>query len=156
MLSLLAVWEAAAGPSAPALAQQAAAGLAQLAHALPAVPADAGGGVSGGWDAVTPFLNVGITGVVLLMLVFRKGIVPEWSLRDAEERIARLEARNTDLEDRLRDSTNLMMTQVMPVTTRAVDVTADLLDHLEEERGRRDDRRDDRREDTRGRAPRAR
>jgi hypothetical protein len=153
MISLLAVREAAAGPSAPALAQQAAAGLAQLAHAL---PADAGGGVSGGWDAVTPFLNVGITGVVLLMLVFRKGIVPEWSLRDAEERIARLEARNTDLEDRLRDSTNLMMTQVMPVTTRAVDVTADLLDHLEEERGRRDDRRDDRREDTRGRAPRAR
>jgi hypothetical protein len=94
---------------------------------------------------VTPFLNVGITGVVLMMVLFRKGIVPEWSLREAEARIARLETRNGDLEDRLRDSTNLMLTQVMPVTNRAVEVTADLLDHLDGERDRRDDRRDERR-----------
>lgn len=140
---LLAAWEAAAGPSAPALGQHAAAQIQAVT-----APDVAGGG----WDAVTPFLNVGITGVVLLMVLFRKGIVPEWALRDAEARIAQLEARNSDLEDRLRDSTNLMMTQVMPVTTRAVDVTSDLLDHLQEERRRGDDRR----EDPRGRAPRAR
>jgi hypothetical protein len=130
----LTVWETASGPSAPALAQHASAQLLAVTDAA---------GPS--WDSVTPFLNVGITGVVLLMVLFRKGIVPEWSLREAEARIAKLEARNGDLEDRLRDSTNLMMTQVMPVTNRAVEVTADLLDHLDGQRDRRDDRRDERR-----------
>jgi hypothetical protein len=148
---LVGAWEAAVGPAAPAVGQHLVMQVTSLSHLV-------GAGDGPSWDSVTPFLNVGITGVVLLMVLFRKGIVPEWSLRDAERRITQLEARNGDLEDRLRDSTNLMMTQVMPVTTRAVDVTADLLDHLEGERGRRGDRgeREDRRDDTRGRGPRAR
>jgi hypothetical protein len=135
---LLTVWEAAVSPSSPGLVQHASTQLA-------AMTADAGASGGPSWDSVTPFLNVGITGVVLLMVLFRKGIVPEWSLRDAEARIVQLETRNGDLEDRLRDSTNLMLTQVMPVTNRAVEVTADLLDHLDGERDRRDDRRDERR-----------
>lgn len=157
---LVALWEAASGPSAPALAQHAAGQLAAFA-----VDTTASGSGGPSWDSVTPFLNVGITGVVLLMVLFRKGIVPEWSLRDAEKRIEALQARNSDLEDRLRDSTNLMMTQVMPVTTRAVDVTADLLDHLQDQREGRNRRSTDRGEwrnddrderDERGRAPRGR
>jgi hypothetical protein len=150
---LLTVWEAAVSPSSPGLVQHA-------STQLVALTADAGPAGGPSWDSVTPFLNVGITGVVLMMVLFRKGIVPEWSLREAEDRIAKLETRNSDLEDRLRDSTNLMMTQVMPVTTRAVEVTADMLDHLDGERGRRDDRSDryDRRDDPppRDRVPRGR
>jgi hypothetical protein len=147
---LLEAWSGASSPSAPALVHT----LAGQVAALTSMVADSTSGPS--WDSVTPFLNVGITGVVLLMLVFRKGIVPEWVLRDVERRNEQLEVRLLDLENRLRDSTNLMMTQVMPVTNRAVEVTADLLDHLDEERGRRDDRRNDPRDDGRGRAARGR
>jgi hypothetical protein len=88
-------------------------------------------------DFVTPFLNVGITGILLLMLVFGKGIVPAWSYERALQRIEKLEAEKAGCEERVRESTALLIDKVVPLMTRAVDVETQLLDAMRE-----DERRD--------------
>lgn len=94
-------------------------------------------GDSGGqFDFVTPFLNVGLVGVLLLMFVLRKGIVPEWVLKQAEERHkTELEAKDADikeLKELVRQGTELYNTQVVPAFTRSIDVNREYLELLRE------------------------
>ena len=87
-----------------------------------------------GFDFITPFLNVGLVGVLLLMFVLRKGIVPEWVLRQAEERHkAELEAKDADikeLKEMVKVGTELYNTQVVPAFTRSIDVNREYLELL--------------------------
>lgn len=97
------------------------------------------------FDLITPFLNVGLVGVLLLMFVFRKGIVPEWVLRQTEERHkAELESRDADikeLKEMVRDGTELYNTQVVPAFTRSIDVNREYLELLRDRDRDRDDPR---------------
>lgn len=85
---------------------------------------------------ITPFLNVGLVGVLLLMFVLRKGIVPEWVLKQTEERHAtELAARDADikeLKDMVRQGADLYNTQVVPAFTRSIDVNREYLELLRE------------------------
>lgn len=85
---------------------------------------------------LTPFLNVGLVGVLLLMFVFRKGIVPEWVLRQTEERHKlEIEAKDNDireLKELVRQATELYNTQVVPAFTRSIDVNREYLELLRE------------------------
>jgi len=88
----------------------------------------------GGLNFTTPFLNVGLVGVLLLMFVLRKGIVPEWVLRQAEERHAReLSAKDVDIKElkqMVKEGTDLYNTQVVPAFTRSIDVNREYLELL--------------------------
>lgn len=88
------------------------------------------------FDLVTPFLNVGLIGVLLLMFVLRKGIVPEWVLRQAEERhkdeLAAKDADIKELKEMVRQGTDLYNTQVVPAFTRSIDVNREYLELLRE------------------------
>ena len=86
------------------------------------------------FDFVTPFLNVGLVGVLLLMFVLRKGIVPEWVLRQTEERHkAELAAKDVDikeLKELVKQGTELYNNQVVPAFTRSIDVNREYLELL--------------------------
>lgn len=90
------------------------------------IAAAASGTTGTGLDLITPWLNIGIAGVLILMFVLRKGIVPEWVLRAAEERhtqeCAAFTARIEKLEASLKDANNLIVGQVIPALTRSTDV----------------------------------
>lgn len=95
---------------------------------------DTTGGGSNNFDFITPFLNVGLVGVLLLMFVLRKGIVPEWVLKQAEERHkAELAAKDADikeLKEMVKQGTELYNTQVVPAFTRSIDVNREYLELL--------------------------
>lgn len=97
-------------------------------------PASGGGGGGGNLDFITPFLNVGLVGVLLLMFVLRKGIVPEWVLKQAEERhkeeLAAKDADIKELKQMVKDGTDLYNTQVVPAFTRSIDVNREYLELL--------------------------
>lgn len=94
------------------------------------------GGKGSSFDLVTPFLNVGLVGVLLLMFVFRKGIVPEWVLRSAEERHKlEIDAKDKDIAElklMVKDGNELYNTQVVPAFTRSIDVNKEYLEYLRE------------------------
>ena len=77
-------------------------------------------------DLITPFVNFGIIGVLVIMFVSRKFIIPEWVLREAQERHEReLAARDRDiaeLKETLKAGTDMYNTQVIPAFTRSIDV----------------------------------
>lgn len=89
------------------------------------------------FDFITPFLNVGLVGVLLLMFVLRKGIVPEWVLKQAEERHkAEIEAKDADikeLKEMVKQGTELYNSQVVPAFTRSIDVNREYLDLLRDQ-----------------------
>lgn len=98
-------------------------------------PASGGGG--GNLDFITPFLNVGLVGVLLLMFVLRKGIVPEWVLKQAEERhkeeLAAKDADIKELKQMVKEGTDLYNTQVVPAFTRSIDVNREYLELLRDQ-----------------------
>lgn len=98
--------------------------------ALAQAATDTGGSL----NFITPFLNVGLVGVLLLMFVLRKGIVPEWVLRQAEERHkAELVAKDADikeLKEMVKQGTDLYNSQVVPAFTRSIDVNREYLELL--------------------------
>lgn len=96
-----------------------------------------GGASSNPFDFITPFLNVGLVGVLLLMFVLRKGIVPEWVLKQAEDRHAReLEAKEadiTELKNLVAEGTKLYNDQVVPAFTRSIDVNREYVELLRQQ-----------------------
>jgi CHASE1-domain containing sensor protein len=91
-------------------------------------------------DWVSTIANLGIAGVLLVMLIKGWGIVLARELETARKQIEKLEAEKAALEERVRDSTALMIETVVPLMTRAVDVETGLLDRMKEEGWReRDD-----------------
>lgn len=86
------------------------------------------------FDFITPFLNVGLVGVLLLMFVLRKGIVPEWVLKQTEERhqqeLSRKDADIEELKRMVAEGTKLYNDQVVPAFTRSIDVNREYVELL--------------------------
>lgn len=86
------------------------------------------------FDFITPFLNIGLVGVLLLMFVLRKGIVPEWVLKQTEERhreeLARKDADIEELKKTVAEGTKLYNDQVVPAFTRSIDVNREYVELL--------------------------
>lgn len=80
-----------------------------------------------GVDVILPWINLGATGLVVVMVVLRKGLVPEWVLRDKEREITELKAEKAKLIEALDDSTQIIMNQIIPLATRMVDAETRLL-----------------------------
>jgi hypothetical protein len=84
-------------------------------------------------DWISTFTNLGIAGVLLVMLIKGWGIVLARELADARAQIAQLQSELAASEERVRDSTALMIEKVVPLMTRAVDVETDLLTRMRDE-----------------------
>lgn len=108
----------------------------------------------GSFNFITPFLNVGLIGVLLLMFVLRKGIVPEWVLKQAEERHQReLSAKDADITELKRlvaESTKMYNDQVVPAFTRSIDVNREYVELLRRQNDTPEHRAPNRRKATGG------
>lgn len=98
-------------------------------------PPDSQGGLQ--FDTVTPFLNLGLIGVLFLMFIARKGIVPEWVLKQEEDRhVKEMEAKDADIAEMKRllaESTQVYNDQVVPALTRSVDVNRQYVELLRQQ-----------------------
>lgn len=97
------------------------------------------------FDAIGPFVNVGIVGVILLCIVFKKFFVPEWVLKEAETRHQRerdeatvrhqreMDAKEADiveLKKMVADGAKQLNDQVIPAFTRSIDVNREYVELL--------------------------
>lgn len=87
---------------------------------------------------ITQVLQFGLLGLIFLCLVFRKFIVPEWTLRQAEER---LKAERDDLAQRLAETReqldklqDVFQDQMIPALTRATEINAKYTDEMQRQR----------------------
>lgn len=87
---------------------------------------------------ITQVLQFGLLGLIFLCLVFRKFIVPEWTLHQAE---TRHEAEKAELTQRLnetRDQLNALQTvfqdQMIPQLTKATEINARYTEELQKAR----------------------
>lgn len=83
-------------------------------------------------------LQYGLLGLVFLCIIFRKYLVPEWVLKQAEERHA---AEKQELAERLNQTReqldrlqDVFQDQMIPVLTRATEVNARYLEELQQRR----------------------
>ena len=83
-------------------------------------------------------LQYGLLGLVFLCIIFRKYLVPEWTLKQAEERHA---AEKQELAERLNQTReqldrlqDVFQDQMIPVLTRATEVNARYLEELQQRR----------------------
>jgi hypothetical protein len=84
-------------------------------------------------DTLLPFLNLGVIVVIVLMVVTKTGLVPKWSLDDAQTQHdrelndlkAQLAALKAD-NDKLADT---MLSQAIPALTEANRLSAQWLDY---------------------------
>ena len=87
-----------------------------------------------GFDAIGPFVNVGIVGIILLCIVFKKFFVPEWVLKDAEARHQReIDAKEADILELKKmeaDGAKQLNDQVIPAFTRSIDVNREYVELL--------------------------
>ncbi len=87
---------------------------------------------------ITTLLQYGLLGLIFLCLVFRKFIVPEWVLKDAEARAAKekedLERRLSETRDQLNKLQNVFQEQMIPTLTRATEVNAKYNEELQRAR----------------------
>lgn len=87
-----------------------------------------------GFDAIGPFVNVGIVGIILLCIVFKKFFVPEWVLKDSEARHQReMDAKEADiveLKKMVADGAKQLNDQVIPAFTRSIDVNREYVELL--------------------------
>lgn len=72
----------------------------------------------------TSLLQFGFVGFILLCLLVKKFVVPEWALRQSEERIKELENRNRDLQDKLDALTRTNEERLIPALLKANEVAA--------------------------------
>lgn len=87
---------------------------------------------------VTQVLQFGLLGLIFLCLVFRRFIVPEWTLKAQEERT---QAEKEDLAKRLEETReqleklqSVFQDQMIPALTRATEINARYTDELQKAR----------------------
>ncbi len=101
--------------------------VAQSAASPPTLPFD-----------LTSILQFGLLGLIFLCLVFRKFIVPEWTLKNAEEHdIAEkeeLRRRLNETQDQLDKLQHVFQDQMIPALTRATEINARYTDELQKAR----------------------
>jgi hypothetical protein len=88
--------------------------------------------------SITQVLQFGILGLIFLCVVFRKYVVPEWTLKAAEERSAaekaELTARLAETREQLNSLQSVFQDQMIPALTRATEVNARYTDELQQAR----------------------
>ncbi len=114
--------------------------------------ADNTSGTSSDLNEVTPFLNVGLLGVLFVLLVSKKFIVTKYYADEGfEQRDAIIEAQRREIEEwksQVRDLQKVASEQLLPVVVESVaaqkEYTKVLNDSLRDRQRRRDegDRRD--------------
>lgn len=106
--------------------------IANGAAAIIGAVADATTSGNNSVDLIGQWLQYGIIGVLILMFITRKFIVPEWVLKQAEERhaaeVAAKDKRIAELEARLQAGTDIYIDKVVPALVASVDVNREILD----------------------------
>lgn len=96
-------------------------------------------------ELVQYLLQYGPLGIVLICILFRKGLVPEWTLRQTEEagrqREEDLANRLGETQEQLEKLQDVFQDQMIPALTRATEVNARYTEELQ--RARYNRRRDD-------------
>lgn len=87
---------------------------------------------------ITQILQFGLLGLIFLCLVFRKFIVPEWTLKAAEDRTekekADLQTRLAETREQLDKLQAVFEDQMIPALTRATEINARYTDELQRAR----------------------
>lgn len=87
---------------------------------------------------VTQVLQFGLLGLIFLCLVFRKFIVPEWTLKSQEERSAiekaELAARLNETREQLEKLQTVFQDQMIPALTQATAINSRYTDELQRAR----------------------
>lgn len=87
---------------------------------------------------VTQLLQYGLLGLVVLCILFRKYLVPEWTLKAVEERAASersdLERRLAASEEQLNKLQDVFQEQMIPALTRATEINARYNEELQRAR----------------------
>jgi hypothetical protein len=113
-------------------------GRVAVLHLLAAATTPPSGGVP--FD-ITQVLQFGLLGLIFLCLVFRKFIVPEWTLKQAEERAQKekddLAMRLSETREQLDKLQAVFQDQMIPALTRATEINARYTDELQKARYRR-------------------
>lgn len=95
---------------------------------------------------ITQVLQFGLLGLIFLCLVFRKFIVPEWTLKAAEERSdrekAELATRLSETREQLERLQAVFQDQMIPALTRATEINARYTEELQKARYTKSDRPD--------------
>jgi hypothetical protein len=90
---------------------------------------------------ITQILQFGLLGLIFLCLIFRKFIVPEWTLKQAEEKSqaekAELIERLTETREQLNSLQAVFQDKMIPALTRATEINARYTDELQKARYRR-------------------
>lgn len=113
-----------------------------------------GGGVAAMPFDITQVLQFGILGLIFLCIVFRKFLVPEWTLKQAEDRANKekeeLAERLNETREQLDRLQDVFQTQMIPALTRATEINARYNEELQRARFRRQgDQRDSDHDDPR-------
>ncbi len=87
---------------------------------------------------ITQALQFGFVGVVLLCMVFRKYIIPEWTLKDQEARSqaekAELSKRLDETREQLEKLQSVFQEQMIPALTRSTEINTKYTDELQKAR----------------------
>ncbi len=87
---------------------------------------------------VTQVLQFGLLGLIFLCLVFRKFIVPEWTLKSQEERSAAEKAelvqRLNETREQLERLQSVFQDQMIPALTQATAINSRYTDELQKAR----------------------
>jgi hypothetical protein len=87
---------------------------------------------------ITQILQFGLLGLIFLCLIFRKFIVPEWTLKQAEEQSKaekdELTQRLTETREQLDKLQDVFQDQMIPALTRATEINARYTDELQKAR----------------------
>lgn len=105
-------------------------------------PAAVPAGSSGNFPFdIGQLLQYGLLGLIFLCLVFRKFIVPEWTLKNTEDRMNsekdELAKRLTETREQLDKLQDVFQDQMIPALTRATEINARYTDELQKARYRR-------------------
>lgn len=97
-------------------------------------------GSSGGASSVdiTQVLQFGLLGLIFVCVLFRKYLVPEWTLRQAEDRSKAekddLTARLIETREQLDKLQDVFQDQMIPALTRATEINARYTEELQKAR----------------------
>ncbi len=96
---------------------------------------------------ITQILQFGLLGLIFLCLVFRKFVVPEWTLKQAEEKAKadkeELTHRLAETREQLEKLQDVFQDQLIPALTRATEINARYNEELQRARYRRQKPGDD-------------
>ena len=87
---------------------------------------------------ITQILQFGLLGLIFLCLVFRKFIVPEWTLKAAEDRAEKekveIQTRLNETREQLAKLQTVFQEQMIPTLTKASEINARYTEELQKAR----------------------